>query len=371
MAQLFRLTSWIKEFLIGFCLGTANIIPGVSGGTFLLVFNIYERVFSILGNINKANILYLCKLLIKIVFSTDRPNELTRMGIFFKDNDFLFLIKLLIGAVVAIVAFSSLMKYLIVYQFSSTYALFFGLILVSIIIPVRMFSIKKLSLIFFVILGAALTIYVTWAVNPYEKVEKKSALYQAKYVESQATNKTVDPQVNKAAFNSNYTFDEYLYVFLCGAVAVSAMVLPGISGSLVLILMGEYFEVVSAISGLAVLNWGNIIFLGCFSLGIVLGGLFFAKLISAVLKLYYNATMAVLTGLMAGSLYALWPFKKSIVMAQQFVKIDGQINIVQNVRVYTNINELPKIDTQFYFSVVFFIIGCIIMSFFVKKESKR
>ncbi len=370
MAQLSCLTSWIKELLIGFCLGTANIIPGVSGGTFLLIFKIYERVFTILGNINKSNILYLCKSLLKIVFSNDRFNELILLRAFLKDNDFIFLFKLLVGAIFAIVSLSSLMKYLIVYHFSSTYALFFGLILVSIIIPVRMFSIKKLSLVVFVILGAALTIYVAWAVNPYEKVEKKSALYQAKYIESQATEKKVDQQARKASFYSSYTLGEYLYAFLCGAVAVCAMVLPGISGSLVLILMGEYFEVVSAISGLAKLNLGDAIFLGCFSLGIIFGGLFFAKLIGAVLKQYYNATMAVLTGLMAGSLYALWPFKKSMVMVEQFIKIDGQINIAQNVRVYTNINELPKIDTQLYLSIGFFIIGCIIMSFFVKKESK-
>jgi len=80
--------------------------------------------------------------------------------------------------------------------------------------------------------------------------------------------------------------------------------------------------------------------------------------------------MAFLTGLMAGSLYALWPFKKSIIMAQQYIKKDGVVSIVDNVRIYTNINELPVMGEQLYISGLFFISGCIIMLFFIKKEFK-
>ena len=112
----------------------------------------------------------------------------------------------------------------------------------------------------------------------------------------------------------------------------------------------------------------NVVFLGCFAIGIILGGLLFSKLINLVLKRYYNATMAFLIGLMAGSLYALWPFKKSIIMAQQYIKKDGVICIAQDVRIYTNINEIPQIGTEFYISLVSFIIGCLIMFFFMGKE---
>ena len=68
MKKDFKQLSLIKELLIGFCLGTANIIPGVSGGTFLLIFKIYERVFSILDNINRTNILEFLRCIIRIVF---------------------------------------------------------------------------------------------------------------------------------------------------------------------------------------------------------------------------------------------------------------------------------------------------------------
>ena len=370
--------SLIKELLIGFCLGTANIIPGVSGGTFLLIFRIYERVFSILNNINKANIIFFSACIINIIFKPGKAHSLHAFIAFLKKNDFVFLFKLIVGAVVAIIGLSSLMKYLIIHHFSVTYALFFGLILISIIIPVKMLTHKKAYLILFVILGAVSTIYVAYAVNPYEKVKMKSEAYEGQYLKNQDFKKEKPEFIQKEksgvkafAFTGKYTFDEYIYALICGAVAISAMVLPGISGSLVLILMGEYFEVVSAISGLKTLSLDNMIFLGCFTIGIILGGLLFARLINAVLKKYYNATMAFLIGLMAGSLYALWPFKKSIVMVQQYIKKDGVISIAQNVRVYTNMNECPQIGTQLYISVVFFIIGCIIMFFFIKKELRQ
>ena len=362
--------SLIKELLIGFCLGTANIIPGVSGGTFLLVFKIYERFFSILNNINKASILEFSACIIKIIFKAEKAHSFKAFINFLKKNDFIFLFKLVVGAVVAIISLSSLMKYLIVYHFAVTYALFFGLILVSIAIPAKMLRDKKVYLILFIVLGAVSTIYVTHAVNPYEKVKMKSESYEGQYLKIQEI-KQEKSDTKAFSFIGKYTLDEYIYASICGAIAISAMVLPGISGSLVLILMGEYFEVVSAISGLKTLNLDNVVFLGCFAIGIILGGLLFAKLVNAVLKRYYNATMAFLIGLMAGSLYALWPFKKSIIMAQQYIKKDGVICIAQDVRIYTNINEIPQIGTEFYVSLVSFITGCLIMFFFMGKEFRK
>lgn len=355
---------------MGFCLGMANIIPGVSGGTFLLIFNIYERVFSTLNKINKENILWLLTCTGRLIFKPGKAGSLDNLLGFLRKNDFIFLCKLIGGAGVAIISLSTLIKYLIVFHFSLTYALFFGLILVSIIMPVRLLKEKKVFLLFFVVLGAFCTIYVADAVNPYEKVKKKSDVYAGQYVENTDSDKEVKT-VKILSFTGKYTLNEYAYILICGAVAVSAMVLPGISGSLVLILMGEYFEVISAISGLKELNWDNLAFLGCFSIGVIVGGLLFAKIITAVLKRYYNATMAFLMGLMAGSLYALWPFKKSIIMAQQYIKKDGVISIAENVRIYTNINEMPQMGSHLIPALGFFIMGCIIMSFFIRKEFQK
>lgn len=359
--------SLIKDLSIGYCLGCANIIPGVSGGTFLLIFKIYERVFLILKNINKENILVFFKLSLKILASKNRPASWRSLIDFLEEKDFIFLFKLLLGSIVAIISLSSLMEYLIVRQFEMTYAMFFGLILVSIIIPVRMLKHIKPQLILFVLIGSVATIYVTWAVNPADKIERKSNMYAAQYqkgeqgVSSGFKNKSL-------SFTGKYTADEYLYASICGAVSISAMVLPGISGSLVLILMGQYFEVVSAISGLKTLNLDNILFLSSFGLGIIFGGLLFARLVSMVLNRYYDQTMSFLIGLMAGSLYALWPFKKSIILSEQFIKEDGVVQVYENVKIYTNINIAPQLGSEVFLVAISFIMGCVIMSFFVKKE---
>ncbi|MCP4670333.1 MAG: DUF368 domain-containing protein, partial [Desulfobacula sp.] len=319
---------------------------------------------------NKANIICLLSYIIKIVFKSDKITSFHGFVEFLKNRDFIFLLKLIAGAIIAILSLSSLMKYLIVHQFCATYSLFFGLILVSIIIPVKMVENKKACLILFAVIGAAATIYVSYAVNPYDKVKKKSQHYQAQYLKADHNIKKDEFKNEIFSFTGKYTYNEYAYALICGAIAISAMVLPGISGSLVLILMGEYFAIVSAISGLGTLNLDNMVFLGCFSMGIVFGGLVFAKLVNMLLKRFYSSTMAFLAGLMTGSLYALWPFKKSIIMAQQYIKQDGVINIVENARIYTNINELPQPGPQLYISGIFFITGCIIMLFFIKKELK-
>ena len=362
--------SIIKELLIGFCLGTANIIPGVSGGTFLLIFKIYDRVFFSLNHINKTSTVQIIKYITALIFFTKKVQTVKELGDFLRKNDFLFLLKLMAGAGVAIILLSSLMKYLIVYQFSVTYAFFFGLILISIIIPVKMLTDKKIHLILFVMAGAVATIYVAVAVNPYEKVKLKSDTYESQYLDHKADTRG-KTDIRTVSFTGRYTPDEYLYAMVCGAIAVSAMVLPGISGSLVLILMGEYFEVVSAISGLSTLNLDSIAFLGCFAIGIIFGGILFARVFTFILHRYYNTTMAFLIGLMTGSLYALWPFKKSVVMAVQYIKKDGIISIAENVRIYTNINELPQPGPQLYLSLISFVLGCIIMFFFVGKEVQK
>lgn len=370
MKAIVSRASLIKELLMGFCLGTANIIPGVSGGTFLLIFKIYERVFAILDRINRSNLFIFAKLIFSLVATGGSGTALQQLGNFLRENDFLFLFKLVLGAGAAILALSSLMKYLLVHHFFMTYSLFFGLILVSVVIPVKMIKTRKGGLIFWALLGAGLTVLVSCLVNPYDKVKMKSDHYalQVQTAGDQA-GESVPLHSGRPTMAGTYTVQEYAYAALCGAVSISAMILPGISGSLVLILMGAYFDVISAISGLKDLHLEPLLFLGSFAIGLGFGGLLFAKLINHVLKRYYDSTMAFLTGLMAGSLYALWPFKKAVIMAEQYIKQDGGISVLENVKVYTNINILPPSGGQAGLALVFFFIGCAVMYAFVRVES--
>ncbi|PIE63038.1 MAG: DUF368 domain-containing protein [Desulfobacter postgatei] len=356
---------------MGFCLGLANIIPGVSGGTFLLVFGIYERVFSILNQINQS---FALKCL-ALVFSCFRHPVLGIKNVyaFFRETGFFFLFKLAAGTIVAILALSSLMKYLLLHHFCVTYSLFFGLILVSVIIPVKMLKRFDTWAVLCLLAGIGISVWVSAMVNPYDKIKMKSdhlaRAFQIQSAPSADQGSSVPESGKIASTVQGYSSGDYLYIALCGALAISATVLPGVSGSLVLILMGTYFEVISAISELKFLHLETFIFLGIFGLGVILGGLLFARLVSFVFSRFYNATMAFLGGLMAGSLYALWPFKKTVFMAQQYVREAGEVVCLENVAVQTNINVLPAKDDPVMAALVFFILGGIIMMLFVRKEA--
>ena len=362
--------SHIKDLVKGFCLGVANIIPGVSGGTFLLIFGIYERVFTILSEINKTTILtFLTRLGALAKF---HKAGLAELICFMKEKDFFFLIRLGLGAFAAILGLSGLMKYLLLHQFVVTYALFFGLILVSVVIPVKMFKHLHWGLLLLVLVGTGVTVGVAWGVNPYDKIKFKSDRLAQAYEAAADSGAGFQSPEGERSQGTNaagkYGVKDYLFIALCGAVAISATVLPGISGSLVLILMGAYFDVISAISDLGTLHWETLAYLCAFGVGVAFGGLMFSRLVRFVLSRYYDATMAVLTGLMIGSLYALWPFKEVVVMARQFVKDGSGIRLLENVPVTTNINRLPGSDDPLVWACVAFLVGCGIMVLFVRAD---
>jgi len=334
----------IKSLLMGFCLGVANIIPGVSGGTFLLVFGIYERVFSILNQINKSFVLE-C---LGLVFACFRHpvRGVKHMYAFFGETGFFFLFKLAAGAAGAILVLSGLMKYLLLHHFCVTYSLFFGLILVSVIIPVKMLKRFDTRAALCLLAGIGITVWVSAMVNPYDKIKIKSdhlaRACQARSASAGGQDGFVSGPEKTASTVQGYASGDYLYIALCGALAISA---------------------------LTSFHPETFVFLGIFGLGTALGGLLFARLVSFVLSRYYNAAMAFLGGLMAGSLYALWPFKKTVFMARQYVKQAGEVVCLENVAVQTNINVLPTGDDPWVAACVFFILGCAIMIPFVRKEA--
>jgi len=359
---------WFKELVTGFFIGIANIIPGVSGGTFLLIFGIYERTIGVLNNLKPQNLKRGLTLVKNVVSGKDKGAAKKDLGEFVKELDLLFLIRICIGAFIAIMALSSLMKYLLLNHFSNTYAFFFGLILVSIIIPIKLLKTRKIWYVVFFLIGTALTIYVSASVNPYDKAKAKSELYQVRYEKQQAVGEHgTEETEKKLRLSGSYTPAEYLSIFIAGAIAISAMVLPGISGSLVLILLGQYFAVVSAISALKTLEIDSVIFLSVLALGMLIGILLFAKLVNFVFDKFHDQTMSFLIGLMAGSLYALWPFKAFVKM-DMYVKENGGIELLKDNIVYTNQNISPENGAAIGFALLFCVVGMGIMGWFVGKE---
>ncbi|SHO46275.1 DUF368 domain-containing protein [Desulfopila aestuarii] len=362
---------WLKMYVVGFLIGLANLIPGVSGGTFALILGVYERLIGFLNRIDLNSIMVLLALVLRWIKTGLKKAEGKRLLTYLIEQDYHFITVIGVGALSCILALSSLMKYLLLHQFTPTYGYFFGLIILSVIIPWRMIKRFKPWLLLPLVMGILITVWVTAGVNPYEKVLSKSELLKEQYQSQQLTvtgsDKAPAP-VDKFSYIGKYTTGEYLYIVFCGVVAISAMVLPGISGSLVMILMNQYFTVISAIANLRNLLLDDLFFLAAMGCGIVIGLLCFARFIDFALRRFHDPMVSFLVGLIIGSLYALWPFKQAVIIPSYYVKAGSGIERVDNFLVYSNINILPPDSQSAIIALLAVVAGMITMYFFVKKE---
>lgn len=238
-------------FLRGCAMGAADIVPGVSGGTIALITGIYLRLLTALGALPGAAI---------TLVRHRRP------GAFWTRIDGNFLLLLMAGMLSSIFLLANLITWLLEHQAVLLWSFFSGLILAAIVHLAREVDHwTPLSLLLLV--SGALLAWAITGMNP----------------------KQVDPSL--------------LVLFLGGAVAISAMILPGISGSFILLLLGLYGPV---LQGVRDLDW---MLLLVFSAGCLTGLLSFARLVAAALKHFPSATLALLTGFMAGALPAIWPWQ--------------------------------------------------------------
>lgn len=316
----------IVQFLInlarGAAVGIANIIPGVSGGTMALILGIYERLITAIGNIGPASIKNMIK---------GRKAFMEEM----RRLDVVFLGTLGAAAVVTIVVVAGLMKYLLLNQHDPTYGFFFGLVLVSVVVPWRMMKRKSAGAMVAAVLAVIMVVGLTLAMSGEEQLastRKKACLKLArtqakaaiKAPGSPAATKPL-PRVCDAVVEANkgkkvaMDIGQLVFFFFAGAIAISAMILPGISGSFMLLLMGIYFDMLNCINavrlGVTARQFGEItepaILLAVFSFGCLLGLLLFTRLLKFLLRKFHDVTLAFLTGLIVGSLYAIWPFKEA------------------------------------------------------------
>lgn len=252
----------------GACMGAADVIPGVSGGTIAFIMGIYDEFVGSLASINGEAL----KLLLKGRFSA-----------FWKHINGSFLLSLVAGIGISIIALAGLMQMLLSDFPIQTWAFFFGLIVASSLFIIRGISGWKLRdgllLIFGILLGAVIC--------------------------------TLSP---------TQTPDGLWFIFLSGALAICAMILPGISGSFILLILGKYEYVLGAISGLvAGVDPGrNLLILGVFGLGAIIGILAFSRFLHWLLARWQKETMIVLAGFIIGSLVKIWPWSnaEAIVLSQ-------------------------------------------------------
>ncbi len=337
------------EFIFGAVIGLANIIPGVSGGTFALVLGIYDRL---LQTVAAWNVAYLQEL-----FADLKQGKFRLLLKKVLDEENLFLGKIMVGAGVTILLVSKLMKYLLAEHYAPTYGFFFGLILFSIYLPYKMTEKRKFSHFFWLLLGLALTVFISASVDPSVKILQKSANFQ------QILLSGVD-------FRSAYGLGEYVSLFFVGALAISAMVLPGISGSFILLLFGRYSQIIGAISRLNQFYMEDIALLAVFGLGIVFGMVVFVRLLTFLFARFKDQTLFFLLGLMLGSLYALWPFK-GVKVVDIFAKVEGKVVLLADQTLVTNKLALPSDVRQLLPVAIAGVVGMLVMVWFIRYEAKQ
>lgn len=289
---------YISYFAKGLAVGIANIIPGVSGGTIALITGIFERLIDAIKSFDlKA---------VKLLFKGN-------WKAFTQKTDFYFLVTLFLGVGVAIIALARLFDFLFKNYPVYIWAYFFGLVLASVYYVGKTVEKWNGATIISFVVGTLFAIAIS-LINP-------------------ATSS-----------------DNFLYLFLCGVVAICSMILPGLSGSFVLILMGNYQLV--AIDAINNRDLSIIIPVG---IGAVVGLIVFSHVLSWVFKRFKNQTIAVLTGFILGSLGILWPWKEPEYLtnaAGDFIMKHGE-KVVARYSVM-----LPEqFNTEAIIGIVFMIFG--------------
>ena len=293
----------------GACMGAADVIPGVSGGTIAFITGIYDQL---IGSINSINAEALK------LFFTGKFKE------FWKHINGTFLLSLFCGILFSVVALAGLMQYLLESHPIQTWAFFFGLIVASSLFILRGIEGWNLKAVIFLILGIGLGVTVC----------------------------TLSPTT---------TPDALWFIFLSGAIAICAMILPGISGSFILLILGKYKFIMEAITGLTTGQavGENLVILGVFAVGAVCGIIAFSRILNWLLSRYHKQTLLVLAGFIIGSLVKVWPWSNmEAIMLAQFPQAPEVLN---NLSVEILRNEyyrmLGQVDYQIGSAILFAIIG--------------
>lgn len=305
----------IKKYLMtgvkGACMGAADVIPGVSGGTIAFIMGIYDEFVGSIAKIDAEAM--------KMVFKG-------KFRDFWKHINGNFLLSIAIGIGVSVITLAGLMKTLLSEHPIQTWAFFFGLIVASSIFILKGISDWKIRDGAILLAGIALGAVVC----------------------------TLTP---------THTPDDMWFIFISGAIAICAMILPGISGSFILLILGKYYYIMNTITELTKgINVGhNLMIISIFMIGAIIGILSFSKFLRWLLARWNKETLLALAGFIIGSLVKVWPWSNT-----------GEIIKSQNAKLAANFgdNPLPEsfidqfacsIDMQVTSAVIFASLGFILV----------
>ncbi|MEQ9153325.1 MAG: DUF368 domain-containing protein [Parvibaculum sp.] len=296
-----------KQTLRGMCIGAADLVPGVSGGTMALILGVYKRLISAIAHFDRE------------LLGNLRRLDFTAAA---RHVDLLFILPIGVGALLSLIIFSRVIPLsLLVASFPEmTFGFFFGLIAASIVGLIGHVETGGARGIAWIAFGTCLGLLAAILVP-------------------------VD------------TPDAAWFVFLCGMAAIAAMLVPGISGSFVLLILGKYTDAIDALGRL------DMSFLLPLAGGVVTGALIFSRAISWLLERFYRRTMLTVIGVLCGSLLAVWPFKDrqyemihgkaKLVSADPFVPVNidgtvvtGVVAILAGIALYRFLDRLAQLPNE-------------------------
>ena len=270
----------LRVFFCGILMGIADAIPGISGGTIALLLGIYEELIGSISNFNINLFQNLKKKGIKYCWNKINGN---------------FLLSLISGVLLSLVSFVKIFSILIEKYPLFIWSFFLGLILATLFVinrNIKKWDIVNLILIF---IFAFLTILLS-IINP-----------------------SISENIN------------LFYILICGIIASSAMILPGISGSLILVILGVYTLIINALNNLEY----NIILV--FLIGCLIGIINFSKIIKWLFNNYRDYTFSIMLGLVIGSIYTVWPWRKSFTddVTNEYIFLSIIITIIGFAVIYS------------------------------------
>ncbi|MFA5624021.1 MAG: DUF368 domain-containing protein [Bradymonadales bacterium] len=344
-------------FFKGMCMGSADVVPGVSGGTVALLLGIYERFIAALRSLDLRWLKPLGNCFLR-GFRRDARQLLHES---LKSMDFYWLLTLFLGIAFAFSVASVFLPLAMERQPEITRAFFFGLVLASISAPYRMISkygVRELgltllfSIIFYGLLGSQFAVplwsysYVVGGEGELlaDILRRESNFYPPFELCMQPENLALCTAANGGSDFSRATVSglklaagselwlwspQAWYIVICGFIAICAMILPGISGSFLLLVLGLYYFVLSSVKRLvAGLSGGELLAADILSIllfvgGVILGLVLFSRLLHWLLRRAHDVILSIIMGTMLGSLRSIWPFK-----VQDFASKGAAINIL-------------------------------------------
>lgn len=300
-----NLLKYVGVAFKGACMGAADVIPGVSGGTIAFLMGIYQELLDSIKSVNGEAL----KLLLK-----------GKIVEFWKHINGNFLASLFAGILVSVFSLARLMKYLLEFHPIPLWSFFFGLILASAIYILKGLDKWSVQNIISLLVGVGIAAFICVA-SPAE------------------------------------TPDALWFIFLSGAIAICAMILPGISGSFILLLLGKYAFVMTAVTEL------NIPVLAVFAVGCAVGIVSFSHFLSWLLKKFYMLTIALLSGFMLGSLLKVWPWK-----------VPGAAEGFDYPALPAQFEQVTGLDAQLGTSIAFAVLGLaivLVIEFVAAKGQKK